>query len=249
MSFSGWMGGVGEEQRLLWAVSGYLRAIAEEVPVAVLLDDLQWADDASLKLLLHLARHTRSDRLLLLGTYRDVELGPPATPRVPLARALVDLNRERLVERVTIHRLDQEGTAELIVATMGEIEISPEFVALIHRRTDGNPFFIQEVLRALVEREEIYREDGRWKCHDMQEFQTPETVRAAIGGRLARLPCAAQAILYRASVLGHSFSFDDLQALGNTSEEELDEALEAAISARLIRGLLTPMDTRKECDS
>jgi tetratricopeptide (TPR) repeat protein/transcriptional regulator with XRE-family HTH domain len=232
---SGWMSGRGEEQRLFWAVSAFLAAIGEEMPVVVLLDDLHWADGASLKLLLHLARHTRSDRILLLGTYRDVELGPPGTPRVPLARALVDLNRERLVERVSVHRLDQEGTAELIVATIGEIKVSPEFAALIHRGTDGNPFFIQEVLRALVERGEIYQEDGHWKCRDIQEFQTPETVRAAIGERLARLHAEAQAVLYRASVLGQTFDFDDLRALGDSSEDELDEALEAAASAGLIR--------------
>ena len=217
---------------MFWAVSGFLGAVAEETPVAVLLDDLHWADGASLKLLLHLARHTRRNPILLLGTYRDVELGPPV---VPLARALVDLNRERLVERVTLHRLDQEDTAELIVATMGEIDVPSELTALVHRRTDGNPFFIQEVLRALVDRGDIYLEDGHWTCRDVREFQTPETVRAAIGERLSRLPSEAQAALYRASILGQTFAFEDLQALGQSFEEELDEALEAAVSAGLIR--------------
>jgi len=231
----GWMRDVGDEQLLLWAVSSFLRAVAEEMPVAVLLDDLHWADGASVKLLLHLARHTRGDRVLLLGTYRDVELGPPGALRVPLARALVDLNRERLVERVSVHRLDQKGTAELIVATMGDIEVSPELAALVHRGTDGNPFFIQEVVRALVDRGEIYREGGRWTYRDIRSFQAPETVRAAIGERLARLPAEIQAVLYRASVLGQTFDFDVLRALGSSSEEELDAALEAAVAAGLIR--------------
>jgi tetratricopeptide (TPR) repeat protein len=232
---SAWASGVGEEQRLFWAVSSFLGAVAQDMPVVVLLDDLHWADGASLKLLLHLARHTRSDRILLLGTYQDIELGLPGTPGALLARALVDLNRERLVERVSVHRLDQQGTADLIVSTMGDMEVSPEFAALIHRGTDGNPFFIQEVLRALVERGEIYQEDGRWTSSNIREFRAPETVRAAIGERLARLHGEAQAVLHRASVLGQTFAFDDLRALGSFSEEELEEALDAAVSAGLIR--------------
>jgi tetratricopeptide (TPR) repeat protein/transcriptional regulator with XRE-family HTH domain len=227
---SGWTGAAAE-QRLFWEVSGFLSAVAEQMPAAVLIDDLHWADDASLKLLLHLARHTRSHRLLSLGTYRDIELGP----QHPLARALVDLNRERLIERVTIRRLDQEHTAQFILSTIGEMELSPELTALIHRATDGNPFFIQEILLALVERGEIYQVDGCWRSRDIREFRTPETVRAAIGERLTRLPSEAQAVLYRASVLGQTFAFDDVRELGSSSEEEVDEALEDAIAAGLVR--------------
>jgi tetratricopeptide (TPR) repeat protein len=224
-------GGAGEEQQLLWAVSGFLSAISADRPVAVLVDDLHWADDASLKLLLHLARRMRGQSLLLLGTYRDVEL----EPQQALARALVDLNRERLVERVTVGHLDVPGTAEFILSSVGKVELPPDFVSLIHRATSGNPFFIQEVVLALIERGDIFPEAGRWKCRHIEGFQTPETVRAAIGERLGRLHTEAQATLYRACVLGQSFRFDDLRALGNSAEEELDRTLEAAISAGLIR--------------
>jgi transcriptional regulator with XRE-family HTH domain len=142
-----WSTGLDEQQRLFRAVGGFLKAISEDMPVAMLLDDLHWADDASLKLVLHLARHARSDRLLLLGTYRDVEIGP----HHPLQRALVDLNRERLVERVVLHRLDRASTAELIVAITEATDVCPDLLTMIDDGTDGNPFFIQEVLRELVE--------------------------------------------------------------------------------------------------
>ncbi len=228
----GWAGGLVEQQRLLRSVSGFLGTIADEMPVALLLDDLHWADDASLKLLLHLVRHTRGDRILVLGTYRDADV----YPQHALARALVDLNRERLVERVVINRLDQQSTTELIVATIGDINVSPEFADLVHSRTDGNPFFIQEVLRSLVEHGDLYRENGHWTYRDdVREFRTPETVRATIQQRLSLLSPDTQSSLYEASVLGETFSFDDLRALGQHSEEDLDNAIEAGIAAGLIR--------------
>ena len=81
---------------MFWAVTGFLQAISETAPVALLLDDLHWADDASLELLQHVTRHTRAHRVLLLGTYRDAE----ARQRHSLERALRDLEREGLVERI-----------------------------------------------------------------------------------------------------------------------------------------------------
>ena len=218
------------QERLFWSVSGFLQAVAEERPVALLLDDLHWADGTSLALLQHLARHTRAYRVLLLGTYRDVEVGL----RHPLDRALRDLNREHLAERVSIRRLGQEETAALIATTFGEEQVSSEFAELVHRHTEGNPFFTGEVLQALVERGDIYREDGRWERREIGDIEVPESVRSAIEERLSRLSEGAQGLLYEASVLGQTFRFDDLQAMGDHSEGALDEVLEEALGADLI---------------
>ena len=220
-----------DQQRLFQAVTGFLTAIAEEAPIALLLDDLHWADSASLALLQHLARHTRAFRILLLGTYRDVEVGRTH----PLEQALRDLHREGLMEEVPIRRLDQEEAAALTAATFGEDEISGEFVALLHRYTEGNPFFLQEVLRALVERGDIFRRDGTWDRRDVTEIEVPKSIRSAIGERLSRLSEEAQEILSAASVLGQTFHFDDLQGMAARREEEVDEALAEASAAGLVR--------------
>jgi tetratricopeptide (TPR) repeat protein/transcriptional regulator with XRE-family HTH domain len=222
--------GLEEQHRLFQSVSGFLQTLAAVLPVAILLDDLHWADSASLQLLLHLARYTRGSRVLLLGTYRDVEVGRGH----PLERALVDLNRERLVERVVVHRLGPEGASALIASTMGEAEVPAGLTTHIHRYTDGNPFFIQEVLRALMERGDIYWQNGRWLGRDVDQIRVPETVRSAIGERLSHLPGQAQGLLFEASVLGQSFGFRDLQRLSGRSEEEVEAAMEAAIAAGLV---------------
>jgi len=220
-----------EQHRFFREVSGFVRAVAAEIPVALLLDDLHWADSASLKLFLHLARHSRSHRVLLLSTYRDIEVNR----HHPMERALVDLNRERLMERVVLRRPDKQDTAALIAATIGEVEGLDELTALIHRATDGNPFFVQEVLRALEERGDIYGRHGRWTLRDVQQVRVPESVHSAIGERLSRLRPEAQAVLGEASVLGETFTFDDLWSVSQRREEEIEQALEEAVRAGLIR--------------
>jgi predicted ATPase/class 3 adenylate cyclase len=221
-----------EQQRLLWAVTSLLRALADLRPVALLLDDLQWADHASLALLQHLARHLRASRVFLLGIYRDDEVGRDH----PLQALLRDLGREHLVQRLSVKRLPPEGTAALVKATLGEDdEVPAAVVALIHRGTDGNAFFAREVLRALVERGELARKDGRWEPREGIAIAAPESVRAVIRQRLEALSPTAQDVLQEASVLGQTFDFDDLQAMRDRPEVEVEAALDAAQAAGLIR--------------
>lgn len=218
-----------EQQRLFWAVTGFLQAIAETAPVALLLDDLHWADDASLELLQHMARHTRAHRVLLLGAYRDVEIGR----QHPLGRALHDLEREHLVEHVPVRQLGRQGTAKMISHRLGQ-ELSNDFTELVYSHTDGHPLFVQEVLRALVERGDVYRRDSRWESRAISEIGVPESARATIADRASRLSEPAQEALRQASVLGQSFDFEDLQVMAEYSEDELEAALEEALAAGLV---------------
>ena len=223
--------GRGDQQRLFRAVTAFLQAIAEQTPLAILLDDLHWADQSSLDLLLHVARHTRSSPILLLGTYRDVEVGRYH----PVERALHDLRRESLLEEIAIRRLDRGGTAALTAATFGEAEVSEEFAELVHGQTEGNPFFTQEVLRALVERGDVFRRDGVWDRRAVGDIEVPKSIRSAIGERLSRLDDEVQEVLHEASVLGQTFRFDDLERMSGRDERALEEALEKAAEAGLLR--------------
>jgi class 3 adenylate cyclase/tetratricopeptide (TPR) repeat protein len=220
-----------EQQRIFWSASGFIQSLAAERPLALLLDDLHWADNLSLQLLEHLARQTRAHRVLLVGTFRDTEVGREH----PLERVLLDLTRERLAERVPVRRLGPEGTAALLASAIGESEVSKEFVELVHARTEGNAFFTEEVARALVEQGDLYRENGLWMRRDIDEIEVPESIRAVVGQRLARLPETAQGVLHDASVFGHSFAFDDLQSLTGLGEDALEEALDLATAAGLVK--------------
>jgi tetratricopeptide (TPR) repeat protein len=225
------MGRQDVQQWLFAAVSGFLQAVASVAPIALTLDDLHWADESSLKLLQYLARQTRASRVLLLGTYRNTEL----VRGHPLERALRDLHREGLLEEVPVRRLEQQGTAELAAALLGEAKVSDEFVQLVHDQTDGNPFFTQEVMRALVERGDVFKRDGIWDRRALAEIEVPRSVRSAVGERIARLSAQTQEVLHEAAVLGQVFTFDDLLRMGDRAEDEVDEALEEALVAMLIR--------------
>jgi predicted ATPase len=220
-----------DQQRLFRAVTGFVQAASLHLPVALMLDDLHWADASSLELLHQLTRETRGYRVLLLGTYRDVDVGRGH----PLERALRDLTREHLVEVVAVRRLDEKGTAALVGATLGEPDVPPELASLVHRRTDGNPFFIQEVVRALVERGDIYRRDGAWEQRDAPELGVPASVRSAVAERLSRLDDRTQETLHMASALGQAFDFQHLQVVAGIPEVALERALEEALSVGLIR--------------
>lgn len=171
--------GLEEEHRLFRAVTEFLAAIAGDRPVALLLDDLHWADEASLALLQHLARHTRAHRVLLVGTYRDVELDQ----QHPVRRAVRDLTREHLVERITLGRLPVEGTAAMVADVIAETEGISEFAEFVHRRTKGNPYFIDTMLQALGGHYRLIREigaGGMGRVIEAVDTRTGERVAAKI---------------------------------------------------------------------
>jgi tetratricopeptide (TPR) repeat protein len=125
---------------------------------------------------------------------------------------------------------------------MGDKEDLDELAALVYRRSDGNAFFIQEMLHALIEQGDIYREDGRWVRRAVSEMEVPKNIRSIIGQRLSRLDESSQDILRQASVLGQEFSVDDLVALSAlaasqpaSTEVDVERALEQALPLGLVR--------------
>ena len=150
-----------ERYVLYAAVLGILAAACEERPVVLVLDDLQWADVASLQLLRHLVKEADPLQLLILGTYRDTELSPTH----PLAETLGALRREPGVGRITLKGLDDDEVVQYLESAAGH-DLSKEGLELAHAvygETDGNPFFVSEMLRHLTESGAVYKDDaGRW---------------------------------------------------------------------------------------
>lgn len=236
--------GLEEGERLFRAVSELLEAAADAAPVLLAFDDLHWADDSSLDLLRHLARRTRASRVLILGVYRDGEIERGH----PLEGTLLELHRQQLVSEVAVHRLNREGTAALVAETVGEGDVPAGLVELLYRRTDGNPFFVRELVRTLVERGDLYRQNGRWQERSSGDLAVPERVRAVVEQRLARLTEGTREILREASVLGQTFSFEDLQEMRRAGaprtdpnlrsarlEDEIESALEEASASGLVQ--------------
>jgi class 3 adenylate cyclase/tetratricopeptide (TPR) repeat protein len=220
-----------ERLRLFDNVTRFMQSLAGRQGLLVFLDDLHWADQGTLSLLHYLVRNLRGERVLILGAYRELELD-----RVhPLARALVDWNRERLATRIALTRLSHEATGALLATLFGQEAVSKEFAAAIYRETEGNPFFVEEVVKSLIEQGAIYRENGEWNRRDPGELALPQSVKEAIGYRLDRLSESAADALRTAAVLGKVFSFRELAAVSAANEDDLLDALDEANGAQLIR--------------
>jgi len=219
------------EERLLFfdAVVQVFSNIARRQSLLFYADDLHWADRGTLWLLGHLLRQLRNERVLILGAYRETELDRAH----PLAKSLVDWNRERLVTRIILRRFSESETGDQLGALLGE-QVSGEFAVAVHRETEGNPFFVEEVLKALIERGSVRRESGRWRRCDMDELLIPQSVKEAIGNRLDRVSQNTNEVLRVSAILGKVFTFEDLAAAVELNEDSLLDALDEATGAQLI---------------
>lgn len=218
-------------QALLEAAEQFFGFITtQEMSLLLFLDDLHWAEEGSLALLHHLARQGKHQRLLIVGTYRDVELDT----RHPLERTLSAMNRERLYQRLSLRRLPEAGVGEMVAALLAEASPPTPFISALYHETEGNPFFIEEVLKHLVEGGAIFREDGRWQIKPLEEFSVPQSIKVTIGRRLERLSEESREALTLAAVIGQQFSFDALRQASELEEERLVEITEEWLGAHLV---------------
>jgi DNA-binding SARP family transcriptional activator/tetratricopeptide (TPR) repeat protein len=215
---------------LFEAVTLLLSEAAGRAPVLLVLDDLHWADRGTLHLLRHVMRASQEAALLIVGTYRPAEVAPPD----PFAELVADLRRDGFVERVTLEGLDQRDVAELIASHAGH-EAATGVVSAVHEQTDGNPFFVEEVMRHLIETGRVFEREGRWSSAlTADEIGVPEGVKDVLGTRLARLSDACRSVLFQAAVLGRTFSFEVLAQTAESGDEEAIAALEEARAAQLV---------------
>ncbi len=221
----------GRRARLFEAVAGLLEGAARRRPVLLVLDDLHWADGPTLLLLRHVSRVAGSAPLLVLGTYRETELGRTH----PLTGALADLRREGEVPRVALAGLGHDDV-ERLIAAWTDAEPTGELVRAVEQETDGNPFFVVEVLRHLDETGALVRpHDGRGHAALAHgRSGVPEGVKEVIGRRLSRLAPATDETLGLASVIGREFDLVTLQAAADTGRDEVAAALDEALAAGLL---------------
>jgi tetratricopeptide (TPR) repeat protein len=224
-----------ERQRIFDNVAAFFALLSERAPMLLFIDDVHWADSGSLFLLHHLARRVRNLRVLIVLTYREVELSEAR----PFHEMLLDLNRERLATRLKLSRFDRDQTCAQLAALFQE-EITPDFLNGIYGETDGNPFFVEEVCKALIEAGKLTHKSGKWNRPSMDQIEIPQSVRVAIELRVAKLPTPTQDTLRAAAILGREFEFDVLQAMDSLTEDALIEALEIAGRAQLIGEIKRP---------
>lgn len=219
--------------RMFEAVAALLASASSEAPVLLVLDDLHWAARPTLLMLRHLLRETAPAALLVIATYRDTQLGPDH----PLVETLAELRGRSVVEQVTLTGLDEAGVTAFLEAAAGH-DLSERARALaraVHQQTDGNPFFVGEVLRHLRETGALYQRDGVWRSDlTVDQIPLPDGVRLTVSGRMGHLSPGARQALDVASVFGRGFGTNLLERAGAGTTEELLDAVEQGMRARLI---------------
>ena len=192
--------------RLFDAITSFLKSASQAKPLVLVLDDLHWSDRPSLTFLEFVAREIGQSRLMIVATYRDMELNR----RHPLSVTLGDLSRERLFERVLLRGLTETDIGRFIEIASG-VTPPQTLSATIRRHTEGNPLFVTEVVRDLVQSGELTKSvnsgSSTWSV------RIPEGVREVIGRRLDRLSERANEVLTTAAVVGRDFRLDTLKAL------------------------------------
>jgi len=226
--------------RLFDSITAFFKSAGLRRPLVLILEDLQWADQPSLLLLEFVARELAGSRLLLIGTYRDVEI----SRHHPLYQTLGELTRESAgggFQRVVLRGLGQEDVGRFIELVSG---FAPPraMVEAVHRQTEGNPLFVTEVVRLLAQEGELAAasERGERRSGDSESWNVriPEGVREVIGRRLDHLTERCNQTLTIASVMGREFTLEQLKPLiEDLTEDRLLEVLEEALGARVIEEL------------
>lgn len=220
----------GARHRLFEAVAGLLCAAAQERALVFLLDDLHWADEATLLLLKYVARYPHEARLMVVGTYREMDVEHDH----PLNGVLADLAREQLFERLAPGCLDESAVSELVLRHTSN-RAPPELQRMVFEGTEGNAFFVVEVMRHLAESASAGGEgDAAMALPASGRLPLPEGVKDLISRRLARLGPQTSRVLATAAVLGREFGLEMLERLCGLGSDELVDTLERAVHARFI---------------
>lgn len=209
--------------RLLWNFSQFLSRFTVKRPLLIILENLQWADSASLEMLHFIARQLSGDRVLLVGTHND----PDHRTSAALRAAEQSLRGLGNTQRIRLAPLSVDAVRELLERMFGaEPDKTKAFAERLHRWTGGNPFFIDETIKALVEHGQLRESGGTWTGWEVEELRVPATIREAVLARLAELSLDARKLADIAAALGTRATHDELAAVSGLEHPALIAAID-----------------------
>lgn len=225
----------GSKVRLLEELADFLRLVAQQRPLLFLLDDMQWADEASWDALEYLIPHLESERIVLALTIRPGDRSDDALERWSR------LSSRPRHEELRLTRLTRDDVKRWVEGAMAYGEAGRDLLAYLYRHTEGNPLHVAHLLRDLEESGQLARDGERWRWSAIRDLPAPATFHALVVRRAARLPARTQAVLALAATLGREFDEELLRRAGGWSAEETREHTGRLVSA----GILTPTYDRE----
>jgi class 3 adenylate cyclase len=216
--------------RLFEAILALLGLASEERGLLLIVEDLHWADASTRELLDYITRRLRNQRMLVLATYRRDEMHR----KHPLLPTVQGWQRSRLAQLIELEPLAPDGVARMVSSIFDNTNVGAEFRDFMHARSEGNPFVLEEMLKAAVDRGDIFRDEADWQRKPIAELRIPETVRDTILLRVERLDAGQAEILRCAAILGRSFEYQTLIRLSSQNRIAVEAALQTAVQQQLL---------------
>jgi serine/threonine protein kinase/tetratricopeptide (TPR) repeat protein len=223
------LGPEAERARLLEQVSKFVLNMTLERPTLLLLDDLHFADPGSLDIIETLAHNTAGQPLLIAGAYRDVAVGYST----PINHHIAAMAATHLAHRVQLRRLPESAVQQMLEALLGD-PVNPEFTQTLYNITEGNPLFVEEVVKSLALDGQIVLREGHWEQRPSAQLHVPGSVKSVLGARLKRIKKSTLELLQLAATIGRHFSLDLFAAASPYREEVIEAAFEEAFLYQLI---------------
>jgi DNA-binding CsgD family transcriptional regulator len=218
-----------EKHRLFVALSQFFTGLASNQPVLLTIEDLHWSDEMSLEFLHYLARRSARHPLLLVLTYRNDEI------HSPLRHWLAQQDREHLAHEICLTPLSRSEVEAMLQAIFDRKQTVPgETLDVLYELTEGNPFFLEEILKSLLLTGTIISANEMWERQPPEHLQIPRSVQDAVQQRMERLSEAARQVAILAAVAGRRFDFALLQRITRQEEQELLSLMKELIAAQLV---------------
>lgn len=218
-----------EKRRLFAALAHFFLTQAAAHPLLLIVEDMHWSDDTSLEFLQYLGRHCARQPLLVLLTYRSDEIGPS------LRQWLAHVDRERLAHEIVLTHLTRSETGAMLQAIFKlQRPVPPEALDAIYTLTEGNPFFIEEILKSLIATGKIVSADGSWERKPLGELHIPRSIQDAVQRRVEHLSEPARQLVLLAAVAGRRFDFAILQQVMDHDEQQLLPLIKELMAAQLV---------------
>ncbi|MEW6735208.1 MAG: protein kinase [Acidobacteriota bacterium] len=205
--------------------------IAKTRPLLMLIDDLQWADSLSLEYLGYLLRSSKQHKLCFVGSTRTEEAGCKGHP---LREWLVEQVSYFTYEKMELAPFDLETINVWLQAVFHYVDINQEDIKLLHKITDGNPFYLGEVIRLLIDSGKIIFQDRVWRGTGFEKVKVPHSIDSIVKYKLESCPEELRQLLSQAAVIGDDFRFELLQLVSNLDEVEMERLLVAGVKAFLL---------------
>ncbi len=226
---------VQDEYRLFDGIYQIFKKIAAKSPLVLFLDDIHWADTASLELFSYLIRNARDSHILICLTYRPEEVLDGNIERGAMASTIHRISRLLKIERFNLMPLDKKHVEEILNSIFAPHRYPKELVDLVFRETEGNPFFVEELLKSLIENKVIEFVDNAIVLKPTESINMPSSIRDLVIDRIEKLPSELQELLRIAATVGQEFSLRLLSGITNKNEGHIQDILDCGMDANIIK--------------